>query len=101
MNSPTVSYSNCPVVEAIVDIDCDLPQYDDAEKISVLAKKALEPKYSIYQKQIIHNTKIEQDDVGSPTKVKIVEGTGAYQFLTEDERQLCLLYTSPSPRDRG
>lgn len=76
-----------PIIEAVVDIDCDLPPNLDFQSLREAAGDALRERYPKFRQQLIqeHVFKKEGD---APPEIRVNQGHGAMQFLTENEKQL-------------
>ena len=78
---------SAPIIEAVVDIDCDLPTGVDHEVLRKMAGDALRERYPKFRQQLIQHHVFKQEG-DQPPEMQVSQGQGAMQFLTEDERQL-------------
>lgn len=87
MNEDNRPIPSPPIIEAVVDIDCDLPTKLDLQSLREAAGDALRERYPRFRQQLIqeHVFKKEGD---APPEIRVNQGHGAMQFLTEDEKQL-------------
>lgn len=73
-------FANPPVVEAVVDIDCDLPADVELGGLEKRARERYADKYPGFRRRLRQHPRVAAGDVG--------EATSAFQFLSGDERQL-------------
>lgn len=78
---------NPPIIEAVVDINCDLPPSVNLEAIQENAKKQFADRYPKARRQILqqHEFRAEAE---KPAEVSVRQQLGALQFWAEDEKQL-------------
>lgn len=78
-----------PIVEAVVDIDCDLPPVAEADIDTVEAAglKAFGDHYPKLQRRMVSEHEIRLDP-GQPPTVQLREGLQAFLYLSEDGRQI-------------
>ena len=87
MIKPELNLSNSPVVEAVLDIECDLPP---GLQISALEEHALDVFRDSYPKlrtQLLQQHQIAMKP-GELPALSVKHGVQALQFLRDDERQL-------------
>jgi uncharacterized protein (TIGR04255 family) len=77
-----------PIIEAVVDIDCDLPPNLDLWELREGAGEALRERYPKFRQQFVQQHLVSKEDEGAKPRIKVSEGPGAMQFLAEDELQL-------------
>lgn len=82
MNDTFPPLNNPPIVEAILDIDCDMPPTFDLTNIKAEAYKVYRNRYPVIRPQNLLEHKISVDHI--ETK----EGLQAYRFVNEDQTQL-------------
>ncbi len=87
MQTENLPIPGCPIIEAVVDIDCDLPTGLDHQALRESAEEALRLRYPKFRQQLIQHHEITNNGDGSP-EMKVNQRFGAMQFLAEDERQL-------------
>lgn len=78
---------NPPIVEAVLDLDCDMAPGWDLGSIEAEAREAFRESYPKYKAQVLHEHKIQVPG-GAEPKLSVRRGLQAFQFLQEDERQL-------------
>jgi uncharacterized protein (TIGR04255 family) len=91
MNSDAViKLRNPPIVEAVLDVDCDPPPGFDLAAIEAAARVRFTDRYPKIRRQFVQGFRIEakQNEVSSTSTEHAVQ---ALQFLQEDERQLVQL----------
>lgn len=81
---------NAPIIEAVLDIDCDLPPNLNREQVKEAAKSALLADYPRMQEQHVQQHVVEFD-AGVPKPPTITHGIAALQFFAEDRLQLVQL----------
>lgn len=87
MSEPFEKLKNPPIIEAVVDIDCDLPPSHDLVARATQAKEAFAPQYPISRETFIHPHRIE----ASSNAAQLGRGPDvliAYHFSKDDEKQL-------------
>lgn len=76
-----------PIVEAVLDIDCDMPPAFDLAALEPSAHDALRQHYPNLRKQFIQEHRFVAPINGAP-KMTSKQGIQALQFLQDGERQL-------------
>ena len=76
-----------PIVEAVLDIDCDMPPAFDLVALEPSAHDALRQHYPNLRKQFIQEHRFVAPIDGAP-KMTSKQGIQALQFLQDGERQL-------------
>ena len=78
---------NPPIIEAVLDIDCDFQAELDFKKIEVRARKELAKSYPKLRRQFFHEQQFEAK-VNETPKFSVKGGLQGLQFLRQDEKQL-------------
>lgn len=78
---------SAPIIEAVVDIDCDLPIGLEHQTLREAVGDALRERYPKFRQQLIQQQIFKQEG-HKPPEMQVNQGLGAMQFLTEDEKQL-------------
>lgn len=87
MNQSDLKLPNPPIVEAVLDIECDLPPGQQLAALEEPARNVLCDRYPKVRPQVILEQLIEaKPEV--PPKVTVRHGVQALQFVQDDERQL-------------
>ena len=86
MSKPRV-LSRPPIVEAVVDIDCDMPPGQDLAALEAPARDAFRDRYPKFRTRFLHEGQIELQGDDLP-KFSARRGIQALQFLQDDEKQL-------------
>jgi len=76
-----------PIIEAVLDIDCDLPPAVDLAALEAPARAAFRERYPKHKTQFLDEHTIEAR-AENPPKLSSRRGLQAFQFLQEDEKQL-------------
>jgi uncharacterized protein (TIGR04255 family) len=76
---------NPPIVEAVLDIDCDLPADFNIEAINSDAAAALAEEYPKAEKQFLHQAGVTVDSGAGPKFT--IHGDVKLQFFSEDKKQ--------------
>ena len=76
-----------PIVEAVVDIDCDLPPNVDIEALDIAGKAAYGDRYPRAQRRMFNAHRAVMV-LGQPPQVTSSEGWQAHQYLSDDRKQL-------------
>ena len=79
---------NPPIVEAILDIDCDLPPSQDLEKIEAPAIARYSERYPKLRIQYFQEHRLEAAPNAEPKISVGKHGRKALQFVSDDEKQL-------------
>lgn len=82
-----LSLDNPPIIEAIVDIDCDILPNLDFSKVETEASEALMAEFPKVQRRMIHGHELKQDGA-EKMKLSIHQGLQAIQFRNSDGKQL-------------
>src|SRR6266550_4303259 len=79
--------AHAPIVEAVIDINCDLPPETDFSELKDQAKQALSSSYPKARRRIT-----QQHEFGITTAeslpATVARGVTWLQFLSEDEKQV-------------
>jgi uncharacterized protein (TIGR04255 family) len=78
---------NAPIIEAVVDIDCDMSPGFDLKTVEPKAGELLKESYPKARVQLLEQHQIERKG-HEPPKHSTWRGIQALQFLHDDERQL-------------
>jgi len=76
-----------PIVEAVLDIDCELPQTKKLLALEEPAKAFFGDKYPKFEARLIQQHNIESKPDGPPA-ISVHQGLRAYRFFHEDGKQL-------------
>lgn len=87
MDEAHLILSRPPIVEAVIDIDCDLPPGLSLKAIEPAVREAFGGQYPKFQAQIVQEHQIEQQGDSVP-KVSARRGIQSLQCLTADNEQL-------------
>lgn len=87
MNSNQTSLLTAPIIEAVLDIDCDLPPLLNWASLQATAKEMLQESYPTCRQQFIQEHSFTKEVDAAP-EFRMSENLGAVQFLTLDEKQL-------------
>jgi uncharacterized protein (TIGR04255 family) len=90
MNDSHLQLKSSPIVEAVLDIDCDLPPSSDVQALEVAAQERLRDAYPIPRKRFVQEMQFEAKD-GEAPRMSARHGLQALQFLARDEKQLMQL----------
>lgn len=78
---------NAPIIEAVVDIDCDMPPAFSLKAVEAKARELLKEYYPKFRVQLLEQHHIGQKG-DEPPKHSTWRGIQALQFLHDDEKQL-------------
>ena len=76
-----------PIVEAVVDIDCDMPPTMDLVALEIRAADLFRAQYPKSRTRIVQEHEYKQE-VGAVPEVSMRQRIQALQFLHDDEKQL-------------
>jgi len=80
-----------PIVEAVVDIDCDMPPGQDLAELEAPGRDAFCDRYPTFRTRFLREGQIELHRGEAAPKVSAKVGIQALQFLQDDEKQLVQL----------
>jgi uncharacterized protein (TIGR04255 family) len=84
---------NPPIVEAIIDIECDMPPKFVLSEMEVPAGNALHDHYPSIRKQFVQELKIEAKENAAPSHV-VSQGLSSIHFIQSDTKQLVQVRTT-------
>ena len=87
MSEAPLELGVAPIVEAVVDIDCDMPADVDVEALDTAAKAALAGSYPTARRRMLSEHQISAVADG-PLAVTSRQGLQALQYFSADEKQL-------------
>ena len=87
MSASNLKLLHPPIVEAVLDVDCDMPPTFDLVALEQAAREAFQGQYPEFRAQFLEEHQIEQK-AGQPIQVSARRRLQAFQFLQEDEKQL-------------
>lgn len=93
MNNGNHSQPNPPIIEAVVDIDCDLPPTLDMAGLREAIEEALSARYPKFRQQMIQEHLFTKEG-DAPPEFRVSQGLGAMQFVSDDEKQLVQFRTT-------
>ena len=87
MDKPMLKLKNAPIVEAVLDIECDMPSGREIAALEKSAKDCFLDRYPKFRTHLVQEHRIEPRMDGPPkmSSRHVVQG---FQFLQEDEKQL-------------
>ena len=87
MEETRFQLDHAPIIEAVLDIDCDLPPALDWSQLEASAREAFRDRYPKVRRQFVQNHILTAGEDAAPM-LQFNKGLGALQYLTEDEKQL-------------
>ncbi len=87
MNAAALKPRNPPIVEAILDIDCESPPGFDLAALEEPARERFRDRYPKFNTRLLHELEIEKKAEALP-KLSSSQAVQAYQFFHDDEKQL-------------
>ncbi len=84
---PLLKFAKAPIVEAVVDIDCDMPPAMDLAALENQARDLFRDRYPKFRGQLIQQHQFKQE-IGAAPEMSIRQSLHALQFLHDDEKQL-------------
>lgn len=76
-----------PVIEVVVDIECDMPPGFQLASLEAAAQQSFGDRYPVRRTQHLQEHRIETQP-GSPVQYSMLHGIQAFQFLTADEKEI-------------
>ena len=87
MSESELKLAKAPIVEAVIDIDCDMPPAFDLAALEGPARKVFLAHYPKFRSQFLEQHRIESK-LDEPAKHSAKRAIQALQFLHDDEKQL-------------
>lgn len=87
MSDRLLNLKSPPIIEAVLDIDCDMPPGLDLATMEVPFRDALRDRYPKFRTRHMQAFQVEAAADRAPN-VTTTQGIQAFQFLQEDEQQL-------------
>jgi uncharacterized protein (TIGR04255 family) len=87
MSESVLKLARAPIVEAVIDIDCDMSPGFDLAKLEGPAREAFRADYPKFRSQFLEHHRIESK-IDEPAKHSANRALQALQFLHDDEKQL-------------
>jgi len=87
MSAPHLKLLHPPIVEAVLDVDCDMPSTFNLAALEKTSREAFSERYPKFRTQFLEEAQIEQK-AGQPIQVSAQRKLQAFQCLQEDEKQL-------------
>ncbi len=87
MSESDLKLANAPIVEAVLDIECDLPPSPEFTALEMPARDCFRVEYPNFQIQYMDEVEFEIK-VGEPPNTLRRRGIHAFQFLSADEKQV-------------
>lgn len=82
-----IRLTNPPIIEAVVDLDCDMPPTLDLGTLEAPARAAFRDHYPEFRAQVLQEAKF-QVPADAPPALSVRRGLQALQFVAGDGRQL-------------
>ena len=86
-NAPAPRLRNPPIVEAVFDVDCDLPPGFDLVALEERSQALFQDRYPKFRTQLVQEHRIETK-ADAPPNTSSRLAVQALQFLHDDEKQL-------------
>jgi uncharacterized protein (TIGR04255 family) len=87
MSEPELKLAKAPIVEAVIDVDCDMPPGFDLAALEGPAHEAFRAQYPKFRNQFLEHHRIEPK-ADEPALHSAKRALHALQFLHDDEKQL-------------
>jgi uncharacterized protein (TIGR04255 family) len=87
MNEAPLALGAAPIVEAVIEIDCDMPADMDVDALNTIAVALLADKYPKSRRRLLSEHVISGAAEGS-VAVSSRQGLQALQYLSDDENQI-------------
>jgi uncharacterized protein (TIGR04255 family) len=88
MNDSTFNLPNPPIIEAVLDIECDLPPGQQLAALESPARDFYRSSYPKLKTQFVQEHHFEGNPGEDPKVSFVRHGVQAFQFLQADEKQL-------------
>ena len=87
MAEPELKLPHAPIVEAVLEIDCDMPPSFSLQQLEQAARDAFRDRYPEFRTQFLHEHSIETKPGAAP-RVSVRNAVQAFQFFQSDQKQL-------------
>src|ERR1035441_4286774 len=87
MNDTELKLLKAPIIEAVLDVDCDMPPGFDLAALEGPSRDRFRDKYPKFRKQLMQEHKIETKP-DEPPKMSVRHAMQSLQFLQEDEKEI-------------
>src|SRR6266705_5380388 len=87
MSDTALKLANAPIIEAVLDIDCDMPPGQQFATLEKPARDAFQPEYPKSRTAFIQTHQIETK-ADQPPQMSVQHAIQAFQFLNDDEKQI-------------
>lgn len=87
MSEPELKLANAPIVEAVIDVDCDMPPAFNLAALEQPARTAFQAQYPKFRALLMEQHSFETN-ADQPAKHSAKRAIQALQFLHDDEKQL-------------
>lgn len=87
MTAFSLPLPNAPIIEAVVDINCDLPVGTDLVALEPAAKEAYSERYPQARRRLDQQVEFRQE-ADAPPESSFTQAVGALQFVAPDGKQL-------------
>lgn len=87
MSEQNLKLRNAPIIEAVIDIDCDMPPTLDIKVLEEPARDQFRDTYPKFRPRVFREHKVEMKG-DAPPEMSYRHGIQALQLLHEDEKQL-------------
>jgi|WetSurMetagenome_2_1015567.scaffolds.fasta_scaffold86673_2 uncharacterized protein (TIGR04255 family) len=91
MSESKLKLAKAPIVEAVLDIDCDMPAGFNLAAMEKPAREAFRPQYPKFRNQFLEEHHIEAKANNEPAKHTAKRSVQALQFMHDDAKQLVQL----------
>lgn len=88
MGNGDLKLANAPIVEAVLDIDCDMPAAQEIAALEAPARDSFRAQYPKFRTQVFQGFQMRQPLGGLPDFSTGEPGIQGFQFLQEDDKQL-------------
>ena len=86
MSGRRAKLRRAPIIEAVLDVDCDMPPALDLGTLETAAQDVFRDRYPKFRTQFVQEHAIQAPVEGSP-KLSVRRGLQAFHFLQADERK--------------
>jgi len=87
MKATVLKLSSPPIVEAVVDIDCDMPPGLEIAALEAPARDLLRDRYPKFRTQLVYEHQIKRQGT-APPEMSVRHAVQALRFFHDDEKQL-------------
>jgi uncharacterized protein (TIGR04255 family) len=93
MDETILKLKNAPIVEAVIDIECDMPPAQQLKSLEAMARDSFRAQYPKFRTVLVQEHRIEAKLEETQPRMSSHSSLQGFQFLHEDEKQVVQMRT--------